>query len=41
MSNAAEITNKAKEVLQIEMDGILSVCNQIGDRFVTLAETCM
>ena len=41
MSNAAEITNKAKEVLQIEMDGILSVCNQIGDRFVTMADTCM
>ena len=41
MSNAEEITNKAKEVLQIEMEGILSVCNQIGDRFVMLAETCM
>ena len=41
MSNAAEITKKAKEVLQIEMDGLASVRDQIGDRFVSLAEACM
>jgi len=41
MSNAAEIINKAREVLQIEMDGLRSVYDQIGDRFVLLAETCM
>ena len=41
MSDPKEITEKARDVLRIEMEGIQSVSEQIGDDFVRLADTCM
>lgn len=41
MLNSQKVIEKAREVLSIEMEGIASVREQLGDDFVRLAEKCM
>ncbi len=41
MENANIILEKAREVLQIELEGIAAIQNQLGADFVRLAEKCM